>query len=174
MSTAQARQLTAEVANQRANFWKSTYKLLSAPPRPALTQINDCSSKKLDARFHVGAFRKNAELPRGAWSGSKIRHVVFCVFIYCSSSSHGLKSSKRRSQVGILESGSFYLHPVCRHPQEPGSSHIQGEVSQPGPVDHRPNPGTGFPALSCELHPLLTTLFQVRVKWKLNKCKIIY
>lgn len=47
-----------------------------------------------------------------------------------------------RSKMGILESGGIYLHPVCRHPQEPGSTHIQSEVGQPGPVDLRTNPGS--------------------------------
>lgn len=46
--------------------------------------------------------------------------------------------------MGILESGSIYLHPMCWHPQEPGSTHIQSEISQPGPMDLRPNPGTVF------------------------------
>lgn len=43
--------------------------------------------------------------------------------------------------MGILESGSIYLHPMCWHPQEPGGSYIQSEVSQPGPMDSRTNPG---------------------------------
>lgn len=46
--------------------------------------------------------------------------------------------------MGILEPGSFHLHPVCWDPQEPGCTHIPGEVSQPGPVDLRTNPGSGF------------------------------
>lgn len=46
--------------------------------------------------------------------------------------------------MGVLESGSIYLHKMCRHPQEPGGTHIQSEVSQPGPVDLRTDPGTVF------------------------------
>lgn len=44
--------------------------------------------------------------------------------------------------MGFLESGSVYLHKMRRHPQEPGSSYIQGKVGQPGPVDLRTDPGT--------------------------------
>lgn len=47
-----------------------------------------------------------------------------------------------RSKMGFVESGSFYLHKVRRHPQEPGSAHIQSQVGQPGPVDPGANPGT--------------------------------
>lgn len=47
-----------------------------------------------------------------------------------------------RSKMGILESGSIYVHPVCWHPQESGSTHIQSQISQPGPMDHRTNAGT--------------------------------
>lgn len=46
--------------------------------------------------------------------------------------------------MGLLESGSIYLHPMCWDPQEPGGTHIQSEVSQPGPMDLRTNPGTVF------------------------------
>lgn len=44
--------------------------------------------------------------------------------------------------MGFVESGSFYLHKMRRHPQEPGSAHIQSQVGQPGPVDPGTNPGT--------------------------------
>lgn len=53
-----------------------------------------------------------------------------------------LLSAFNRSKMGILESGSFHLHPVCRHSQEPGGSHIQSEIGQSGPVDLRADPGT--------------------------------
>ena len=46
--------------------------------------------------------------------------------------------------MGVLEFGSIYLHKMCRHPQEPGGTHIQSEVSQPGPVDLRTDPGMVF------------------------------
>ena len=46
-----------------------------------------------------------------------------------------------RSKMGFLELGSVYLHKMRRHPQEPGSTYIQSQVSQPGPVDLRTNPG---------------------------------
>lgn len=49
--------------------------------------------------------------------------------------------------MGLLESGSIYLHPMCWDPQEPGGTHIQSEVSQPGPMDLRTNPGS----CSCSL-----------------------
>lgn len=51
-------------------------------------------------------------------------------------------SCAARSKMGFVESGSFYLHKMRRHPQEPGSAHIQSEVGQPGPVDPGTNPGT--------------------------------
>lgn len=44
--------------------------------------------------------------------------------------------------MGFVESGSFYLYKMRRHPQEPGSAHIQSQVGQPGPVDPGTNPGT--------------------------------
>lgn len=49
-----------------------------------------------------------------------------------------------RSKMGFLESGSIYLHKMCRHPQEPGSTHIQSQVCQPGPMDLRTNPGSVY------------------------------
>lgn len=61
--------------------------------------------------------------------------------------------------MGILESGSFYLHPVCWHPQEPGGTHIQSEVSQPGPMDLRTNPGTVFLFLLFGVHTDKDPLF---------------
>lgn len=49
-----------------------------------------------------------------------------------------------RSKMGFLESGSIYLHKMCWHPQEPGSTHIQSQVGQPGPMDLRTNPGSVY------------------------------
>lgn len=46
--------------------------------------------------------------------------------------------------MGFLEPGSIYLHKMCWHPQEPGSTHIQSQVGQPGPVDLRTNPGSVY------------------------------
>lgn len=47
--------------------------------------------------------------------------------------------SSFRSSMGFLEFGNLHLHPLCRHPPEPGGPHLQGEVGEPGPVD----PGAG-------------------------------
>lgn len=54
-----------------------------------------------------------------------------------------------RSKMGFLESGSIYLHKMCWHPQEPGSTHIQSQVSQPGPMDLRTNPGSVYTRVHC-------------------------
>lgn len=56
--------------------------------------------------------------------------------------------------MGFVESGSFYLHKMRRHPQEPGSAHIQSQVGQPGPMDLRTNPGNVLPPLIRTLKPL--------------------
>lgn len=78
-----------------------------------------------------------------------------CSGVFQSPHSKLVLTVANRSKMGILESGGIYLHPVCWHPQEPGSAHIQSEVSQPGPMDNRTNPGTVF----------LLDLFSCRSYW---------
>lgn len=46
--------------------------------------------------------------------------------------------------MGILEYWGVHLHPLCWDPQEPGSSHIQGQICQPRPVDTGTDPGEGW------------------------------
>lgn len=46
--------------------------------------------------------------------------------------------------MGILEYRGVHLHPLCRDPQEPGSSHIQGQIRQPRPVDAGTDSGKGW------------------------------
>lgn len=49
-----------------------------------------------------------------------------------------------RATMGILEHRGVHLHPLCRDPQEPGRSHIPGQIRQPRPVDTGTDSGKGW------------------------------
>lgn len=43
--------------------------------------------------------------------------------------------------MGVLEFGHIRLYPLRWYPSEPGGPHLQGQVSQSGPVDSGTGPG---------------------------------
>lgn len=104
----------------------------------------------------TGVFPKSAQPPHIYLTARCIFMCFFYSQIHPNDTSvfESCVSFNTRSKMGFVESGSFYLHKMRRHPQEPGSAHIQSQVGQPGPMDLRTNPGSDLPPLILALKPL--------------------